>query len=147
LASKINGKRKKIERKGGSTKKEALEALRNALNEFEKSGSILAESEISVSDYMDYWITEYVMINCKYNTQECYKILVNKHIKPALGIYKLKQLTVTSLQKFLNQKFINGYSKSTLRRLKNILCTSLKMATSLYKLIKANPAEKSQIYF
>ena len=144
-AGKIDGKRKKIERKGGSTKKEALEALRKALNEFNNCGSIVSESNMSFSDYMDYWFNEYVTINCKYNTQQCYDILIKKHIKPHLGIYKIKQLNYTILQQFLNSKFKNGYSKSTLNRLKSILSTSLKMAVSNYDLIKVNPAQNLKI--
>ncbi len=89
---------------GGKTEKEALEALRKALNEFEKCGSMVDESNISVADYFDYWFKEYVLINCKYNTQQGYKNIIEKHIKPTLGVYKLKALTPAMLQEFLNEK-------------------------------------------
>ena len=64
-AGKVDGKRKKIERKGGNTKKEALEALRNALNEFNNTGTFLDETNMSFSYHLDYWVNEYVMNNCK----------------------------------------------------------------------------------
>jgi hypothetical protein len=73
---KIDGKRKKIERKGGRTKKEAEAALRAAIKEFENCGSIINESDITTSDYFDYWYSEYVLLNCKYNTQQGYKIII-----------------------------------------------------------------------
>ena len=89
-ASSVDGKRKRIERVGGRTKKEAEAALRKALQEYENAGLHFEPSEISVADYMDYWFKNYVMVNCKYNTQSAYEIIIRNHIKPAFGIYKLK---------------------------------------------------------
>ncbi|KZL93997.1 hypothetical protein CLMAG_10500 [Clostridium magnum DSM 2767] len=97
---KVNGKRNKVEKKVGRTKKEAETALRKALHEFDSCGSILNESDISIADYFDYWYNEYVLINCKYNTQINYNRIINNHIKPALGIYKLKSLSPSVLQEF-----------------------------------------------
>ncbi|AUN00140.1 site-specific integrase [Clostridium botulinum] len=138
-AGTVEGKRKKIERKGGNTKKEAETALRNAINEFENCGSVLDESNISVSDYFDYWHKEYALINCKYNTQVNYKRIIEKHIKPTLGIYKLKSLTPAILQEFLNKKYRNGFAKNTLSNFYGVLSGALKMAVYPYKLIKENP--------
>ncbi|ENK0556072.1 site-specific integrase [Clostridium botulinum] len=135
----IEGKRKKIERKGGNTKKEAEIALRNAINEFENCGSVLNESNISVSDYFDYWHKEYALINCKYNTQVNYKRIIEKHIKPNLGVYKLKSLTPAILQEFLNKKYRNGFAKNTLSNFYGVLSGALKMAVYPYQLIKENP--------
>lgn len=144
-AGKVDGKRKKIERKGGSTKKEALDALRNALNEFNNTGSFVDETNMSFADYLDYWFNEYVMNNCKYNTQRTYKSLINTNLKPQLGIYKIKQLTYSSLQEFLNKLYAQGYSKNTLSRMKNIITHSLQMAVSPYKLLKINPADNINV--
>ncbi|MCY6371249.1 site-specific integrase [Clostridium ganghwense] len=138
---KIDGKRKKIERKGGNTKKEAEAALRKALREYENCGSIVNESSISTSDYLDYWYKEYVLINCKYNTQLNYKRIIANHIKPILGIYKLKSLTPATLQEFLNKKYINGFSKNTLSGFYGVLSGALRMAVYPYKLIKENPMQ------
>src|SRR5690554_3213150 len=96
-ASSVGGKRKRIERVGGRTKKEAEAALRKALTEYENAGAHFEPSEMSVADYMDYWFKEYVMINCKYGTQQNYKRIIDLHIKPSLGYYKLKSLTPSIL--------------------------------------------------
>lgn len=53
-ASNVDGKRKRIERVGGRTKKEAEMALRAALQQYNNAGLHFEPSEISVSDYMDY---------------------------------------------------------------------------------------------
>lgn len=140
-AGTVNGKRKKIERVGGDTKAEALKALREALNEFERTGSIVDESNISVADYFDYWYENYVLLNCKYNTQQYYRGIIENHIKPSLGIYKLKSLNPATLQKFINSKYINGYSKNSLGGFMNVLSNSLKMAVYPYQFIKENPMQ------
>ncbi|MFL8798911.1 MULTISPECIES: tyrosine-type recombinase/integrase [unclassified Clostridioides] len=137
----VDGKRKKVERVGGNTKKEAEKALREALNEYENSGIVFEESNISVSDYLDFWYKEYVLLNCKYNTQESYRINIEKHIKPKLGVYKVKALTPAILQSFINKKYKENYSQNTLQVLKNILHRSLKSAVYPYKHIRENPMQ------
>lgn len=137
----VDGKRKRKEKGGFKTKKEAQEALRNALNEYERCGSIIDESNITVSDYFDYWYKEYVMINCKFNTQQYYKRIIENHIKPSLGIYKLKSLTPSVLQEFLNSKFINGLSKSSINNFYGVLSGALKAAVYPYQFIKENPMQ------
>lgn len=137
----VDGKRKKVERAGGDTKKEAEKALREALGEFEDCGSALNESNISVADYLDYWHEQYVLVNCKYNTQQGYRRIIDNHIKPILGIYKLKSLTPTVLQEFLNKKSLNGLKKNTISNFYGVLSGSLRMAVYPYKLIKENPMQ------
>ncbi len=137
----VDGKRKKVERVGGNTKKEAEKALREALNEYENSGIVFEESNISLSDYLDFWYKEYVLLNCKYNTQESYRINIEKHIKPKLGVYKVKALTPAILQSFINKKYKENYSQNTLQVLKNILHSSLKSAVYPYKHIRENPMQ------
>ncbi|MCH1959695.1 site-specific integrase [Romboutsia hominis] len=135
----IDGKRKKVERVGGTTKKEAENALRNAIAEFNSCGQILTESDINFSDYLDYWYNEYVLVNCKFNTQVSYKSAIENHIKPELGIYKLKSLTPAKLQEFFNKKHMDGMAKQSLTKYKGILSLSLKMAVYPYQLIKESP--------
>ncbi|WP_244833406.1 tyrosine-type recombinase/integrase [Clostridium sp. BJN0001] len=138
-AAKINGKRKKIERAGGKTQKEALKKLREALNEYSDTGSLKKDSNLSVQDYYEYWFKEYVVVNCKMNTQRNYKMLINTHILPNIGIYKLKDITSTVLQELINKKYLDGYSKNYLSNLYGVLSGSFKAAVQPYKLIKENP--------
>lgn len=137
----IDGKRKKIERVGGLTKKEAQDALRNALNEFENCGSVVEESNISFSDFLNLWYEQYVEINCKYNTKRAYKNIIEKHLKPSLGIYKLKNITPARLQEYINFKFKEGYSMETLRDHRAVLSNCLKYAVYPGELIKDSPVK------
>ena len=94
---------------------------------------------MSVSDYMDYWMREYVKINCKYNTIQAYTNIIEKHIKPALGMYKLKALTPSVLQEFINGKHLSGFSKNYIINIMTVLSGSIKAAVHPYKFIKQNP--------
>lgn len=107
----INGQRKKKEKSGFRTKKEAETALREAMKEYESCGNIFVPSEISVHDYLNYWFDSYVTTNCKINTQIYYRRILDNHIIPYFKAYKLRQLTSDSLQKFLNLKKEMDYQK------------------------------------
>lgn len=140
-ASNVDGKRKRIERVGGRTKKEAEAALRVALQEYNNAGMHFEPAEISVSDYMDYWFKNYVELNCKYNTKTGYEQMIKNHIKPTLGIYKLKSLTPAILQELINDKFLSGFSKNHLTNLITILSGSLKYAVHPCKFLKETPMQ------
>lgn len=138
---KVDGKRKRKEKGGFKTKTEAQKALREAINNYENCGTIVNDTNITFSDYLDYWFKEYVEINCKFNTKEFYRRTIKNHIKPSLGTYKLKSLSPAVLQEFLNKKYTYGLSKSTLQNFYGILSGSLKMAVYPFNFIKENPMQ------
>lgn len=138
-AAKIKGKRKQITKSGFNTKKEALEAGIKALAEYNNSGLHFEPSEISVSDYFDYWYEKYVVIELKINTQKAYRNYIENHIKPCLGLYKLKSLTPAILQEFVNSKYINGFSKNHLINLIGVISVALKYAVHPCNFIKNSP--------
>lgn len=140
-AGKVNGKRKKIERKGGKTETEARKALKKALEEFNNLGSTFNKSNITVSEYFNQWYKDYVEIHCKHNTQVGYKCVIVNHIEPTIGSINLKSLTSTDIQLFLNNKFRDGYSSSTVKGIYTILSGALKNAVNVYKYIKVSPIE------
>lgn len=137
--AKIDGKRNRIERSGGRTKEEALKAMRNAIQEYEKNGDIVNLSNISVYDYFEYWFDNYVMLNLKYNTQINYRNIIDKHIKPIIGTYKLKAVKPAALQGLINTKFKEGLSKKTIDIIATVLKGGFKKAVYPYQLIKENP--------
>ena len=97
----VDGKRKRVERVGGNTKKEAEKALREAMSEFDDTGTYVDESDMTFSDYLDYWYENYVELNCKDSTKRNYKSRIEIHIKPGLGSNRMCNL----LQDFFNNKF------------------------------------------
>ncbi|WP_163468531.1 tyrosine-type recombinase/integrase [Fusobacterium sp. IOR10] len=142
-AAVVDGKRKRIERVGGKTKKEAERALAKALSEYSNNENI-SPNKISFGDYLDYWYKNYVELNCKYNTQISYLNLI-KAVKLELGYYKLKDLNTLAVQTFINKKSGQGYSKSMIVNLITIVSGSLKYACNTANLLKYNPVSSIKI--
>ncbi len=138
---KIGNKRRRVEKKGGATKKEAEKALRLALKEFEDEGKVIKESSLSVSEYFEYWYQKYVLLHCKHNTQTYYKNLITNHINPTLGYIKLKSITPRILQDFIDKKYLSGISKNSLETLKSTLSGAFKYAVFPCEFIKENPVQ------
>lgn len=90
---------------------------------------------------MDYWFENYVKVNCKYNTQTGYEAIIRNHIKPVLGVYKLKSLSPAILQEVINNKYLSGMSKNHLTNIITVLSGSLKYAVHPCKFIKDNPMQ------
>lgn len=139
-AGKINGKRKRINKSGFKTKKEAEEAGAKAYSEFMNSGLTFKENTISYSDYLDYWLENYCKTNLRYNTIQTYTTIVNKYLKPHLGIYRLSALTSVKLNSFIVEicnkyKFSRTYFSNILKVLKG----SFREACDVYGFIKYNP--------
>lgn len=138
-AATIDGKRKRIERVGGSTKKEAEAALRVALQEYNNAGLHFEPTEISYSDYLDYWMDNYVKIECRENTQRIYSDIIRIHLKPYIGTYRLKAIMPPVLQQHLNKLYAQGLSKNYLSNIYGVLSGSFHYAVEPGHMIKENP--------
>jgi integrase len=137
--ARIDGKRQQFSKSGFATKKEALEAGARALSQYNQAGTFIVPSEISFSDYLDYWLDKYCKNNLKPATITNYQKKIRLHIKPILGQYKLKALSPTVLQNFISDKFNEGYSRNTLSVIKGILSNSLSYAVEPLKYIESSP--------
>lgn len=141
-AGKINGKRNKIERVGGKTKKEAEAALAKAINEFNNAGQVFEPSEISVSDYLDFWFDNYCKMNLKYNTQVGYLNIIENHLKPTFGIYKLKALNSASIQEYVNELKLKGFARNSVVGIISTLSGALSYAVEPLHYIQYNPCDR-----
>ncbi len=135
----VNGKRQQISKSGFRTKKEAQDAGYKAQAEYNQSGIAFNPMEISVSDYLDYWFKEYVETNLRPNTQYGYKGIIENHLKPEFGNYRLSSLTTASIQPYLNKLGNNGYSKSMVTGIISVLSASLDYAVYPLQFIRSNP--------
>ncbi len=144
-AAPIGGKRKKIEKGGFRTKKEAESALAKAMAEYDASGSIFAPAEISVSDYLDFWFEEDCKMNCSDKTAATYENIIRNHLKPQFGAYYLKTLHAAPIQSYINKMKKDGYSKSTIQVMLAILSSSLDYAVEPMRYIKENPCRYARI--
>lgn len=144
-SARIDGKRKRVTKGGYRTKSDAIEAGTQAKAEYDNAGLHFSPSEISVSDFYDLWLDEYCKVNLSKDTLIGYRKKINLHIKPVLGKYKLKSLTPAIIQKLLNDKFNQGYSRNTLSVLKGLLTGALNYAVEPMHFIKYNPASGAKL--
>lgn len=140
-AAKVDGKRKHISKAGFRTKKEALEAGTKALAEYNNAGLHFEPTEISVSDYLDYYFDQYVKINLKYNTQLNKVSIFENHIKPHFGNYKLKALNASVLQEYANSLKLHGLSKSSIEGILSSFSAALDYAVEPLRYIPMNPMQ------
>lgn len=138
-AAAINGSRKQITKGGFRTKAEAMAAGSKAFTEYNNTGLTFTPSEISFSDYLDYWLKQYAKTNLKQTTYENYRKKIDNHIRPKLGMYRLKGLQAATLQDFINGKFNEGYSRNTLSVIKGLLNSSFEYAIEPLHFIAVNP--------
>lgn len=138
--ARINGKRQPISKSGFATKAEALAAGIQAKAEYDNCGRIFTPSELSVADYLDYWLENYVKKNCSYNTYNDYESKIRLHIKPSLGHYRLSSLEPDIIQKWIDDKKLTGLSKSMTKNILICLSGALRYAVIPCKYIKDNPS-------
>ena len=136
---KVDGKRKKKEKGGFRTKKEAEAALAAAMNEYNNAGLVFEPSEVTVSDYLDQWFDMYCKMNLKYNTQVGYLTIIEGHLKPKFGSYKLKAINTTVLQEYANDLKLNGLSKSHVVGILTTFQAALDYAVEPLHYISYNP--------
>lgn len=141
--AKVEGKRKSITKSGFATKNEAYLAGMKAYDEYVNGGSN-KESQMSYSDYLDYWMNEYFKVNYKYSTAKRYSESFDA-IKRELGKYRLCSITPYILNQALLKLYQKSGTKESLRNYQKVIKSSLRDATNYFGFIKNNPAGDLQI--
>jgi len=141
----IDGKRKRLNRLGGKTKKECEKKLRQVMNEFEDTGFHKDVSNITFSDYLDYFIENYMKINLRETTFKNRLPMLNKHFRNDLGGYKLKNISPIILNEFINNKVKAGYKKGYVGQLYSYMKLIFRYAVHPTNFIKINPAENIEM--
>lgn len=138
----VDGKRKKKEKGGFRTKSEAETALAAAITEYHNAGMVFEPSEITVSDYLDFWFDNYCKMNLKYNTQLGYLGIIENHLKPAFGQYRLKALNAAAIQQYANNLKLKGLAKHSVVGIISTLSGALKYAVEPLHYIAYNPCDR-----
>lgn len=139
-----DGKRRRIERSAGASKQTAEKLLRQALSEYESGDQVPVESNMSTEEYFRFWYENYVVTNLKENTQKNYLGILDNHLIPKFGIYKIKSVNLAMIQAYLNQLGESSLSKHTCEIIQTVLRKAFKMAVFPYQLIKQNPTIYTQ---
>jgi integrase len=121
------GKRKQKTASGFKTKKEAEKACAEIIAQVE-NGVYREQTKERFGDFL----LEYMEVTVKHavrpSTYYSQMSLVNQHIIPGLGNWKLKELTNLHIQKFYSSKVEEGLSSSYVKNMHNIVSKSLKAA-------------------
>lgn len=99
----------KLKRKSfyGKTRKEVADKIAQALQEV-RTGVFVEPTQTSFGEWLDKWLTGYKKGQLKQSTYQGYEILINVHIKPALGKIPMAKLQAHMLQAFYNEKLEKG---------------------------------------
>ena len=141
----VDGKRQYFSHSGYATKKDAQAAGNLALAEYQGTGDVFNPSTISVSDFFNIWMKEYVSVNLKQLTMESYKFNLDKHILPEIGQYYLKDVNSITLQRLINKKFNEGYTRKRLTILLAIMSGGFTYAKDTAHFIAENPTDNLKI--
>lgn len=149
--AKIDGSRNKIEKGGFRTQKEALEARAKAISEYNNTGRTFSPKEISVADYLDYWLENAIKTNIdhgySYNTYRDYESKIRLHLKPAFGTFRLSSLQYSPdiIQKWVDSMKTKGFSKSMIKNTLTCLSGALNYAILPLNYIQANPCNPVKV--
>src|SRR5918997_5087167 len=111
----------------GKEREEVADKLIEALSNRNK-GLVFEGDDETVSTYLDRWLNGSVKGSVKPSTYESYERMIRNHIKPALGLRKLKNLAPDHVQYFYQQKLDAGLAPGTVRLMHGILHKALEQA-------------------
>lgn len=111
----------------GKTRQEAAAKMTDLLNSLQK-GIITDTTEMTVGEWLDYYMDEYKKRFVKPTTYINYTAKVENHIKPLIGHYKLKVLRQDIVQTFVNRLTDKGLSPSTVTDVYKLLRNALETA-------------------
>ena len=104
---------------------------------------------ISFSEWLDEWLTQYKAGRLTPSSYESYRVIIENHLKPALGDILISDITTDLIQRLINEKQEKGARKdgknkklaaSSVVKIKIVINASLKQAVR-NRLIPYNPTE------
>lgn len=110
----INHKGKRKAKKIGDRKAalEVAKRLRAAL----ASGTFNLKSEgATLQEQAEKWLATYARVHCEPSTVQNYELALRKHVLPALGHKRLREITREDLQRLVAEKVRAGLSRSWIR--------------------------------
>lgn len=134
----VDGKRKKIERRGGKTKKEAQTALAEAMVKF-NNGYVEPKKE-TIGDYLNNWLENHIKENRKVNTYNRYREFIRNNINPNIGNILLKDIKPAHIENMLLTEKKKKLSGTTLQAVYGVINSAFNKAVKL-QIIHDNPCK------
>lgn len=95
----------------------AADAYRRTVND----GAHRPQTTITLLDFWTTYFETEILPTLKYSTRTLYRILATKHLLPALGHHRLRDVVRLHIQQFIGQKQRQGYAPQTLAHFRNLL--------------------------
>ncbi len=133
---------------GYRTRAEAERELARRLHELH-TGTFVGPERMTVAEYLRFWLED-VRSRVAPTTYQRYEIIVEQHLIPALGQYRLQKLQPLHIQAYYQQALVSGrrngrggLSKRTVLHHHRVLHAALEYAVRL-QLLARNPADAVQ---
>jgi integrase len=146
-----DGNQKRV-RVYGTSRAEVHEKLTNAKSKNQR-GVPVVDKKWLLGDYLDYWLAEVVKPNRRGTTYDLYESNVRLYLKPHLGHLTFTRLSVPALQRFLNQRTVDGHSVRKVQTLRDILSAALTRAMreelvtrNVARLVEVRPFQRAEIH-
>lgn len=97
-----------------------------------------------LGEYLDYWLENIIKPYRRPTTYESYENKIRLYLKPGLGNYSLKQVSVPTLQRYLNDQISKGNSVRVVQMLREVLSSALTSAMR-QELVTRNVARLVQL--
>lgn len=123
-----------------TTKTECRELARARADQIEKGiGLSIDTKNVTVSEYLERWLKDYVIPSKSATTGRIYKCVINNQLSGQIGEIQLKKLQRPALQRHFNQLAETGLSSATLDLARTVIRASLNQACE-DRIIGQNPA-------
>jgi integrase len=127
----------------GSSQAEVRRKLAQAIAEID-SGIYQAPNKITVSAWMQEWLTTFCEGKIKPLSYQTYAGLIRNHINPAIGAVALQALKGAHIQKLYNGMTKSGLSGKLVRNVSAVLHKALDMAIK-QGIIRTNPCDGAEL--
>lgn len=138
----VTGYRRQKSKGGFKTLRLAEKEMNQLIAQIER-GDYFEVCEMSINDYLEYWLKTYAKLKTAASTYKRYKEFTNTAIK-YIGKIKMSQLKPMHLQKFYSDLINEGkLSNSTILKIHRMLHLAFKNAVG-WEMLKSNPADAVQ---
>ena len=122
-------------------KKDAQTALKKFEADKTKE-TLVFPSVLTLENWLSYWLNDIKSLKCEETTLYGYRNIINNHIVPALGKYKLQGISPAILNRYFSNKKEAGLKNNTIRKHYDLLKDAMKHAANEEKILK-NPLIKT----
>ena len=127
----------------GATQREVRQKLAQAVASIDK-GVYQAPNKITVSAWMQEWLTTFCEGKIKPLSYQTYSGLIKNHINPAIGAVELQALRGAHIQNLYNGMIKAGLSGKLVRNVSAVLHKSFNMAIK-QGIIRTNPCDGAEL--